>query len=405
MVLSTVLSLAIAWGPSVAVEVAVDEGARDARAQEVRALRGWLVQRLIEEGFTIAPTDRADRIVTLHLGHGAEGDAVTVESSHDGFTIDGGPAAVMRLEALQRTRMLLEHAEPVAPPPTPVVQHAVLGFRSATEAPEGAAGDLESALLVEGYVLTPRPRASDPVLCVVHAERWLEASVTTGEGSCPDPQVRVRYRELHQPEGVEPIVALVEAAREGDAIEPPPNVVVVRDDVTPEPAPEPPQRRWPSKDAEVRLGFDAGLAMRGEPDAYLRAGMRLGRVRGPGAALSFSVIPSRGERVRVVDTVLAVGPDMRFGKRKVGFGVGLVGGALVHAFATDTSRGGTARWYVGVPTKLSIGKAEGVRGHLFTEGFMTGGGLEHLNVGAPGWRRTAWGIRLGIGITYGWNIS
>lgn len=397
---AALLATAMTLGPSVSVEV-VSPGSPDGATTQ--ALRGWLVQRLIEEGYTIAPTDQADRVLTLR----ADDDAVTLTRGVEAFTIDGGPPAVMRLEALHRARMLLEHAEPV-PPSTST--HAVLGLRTTDEAPEGAAGDLESALLQAGYVLTPHPRPGDPVLCVEHAASGLGASVTDAQGSCPDPQVQVSYAELRGPQGADAIVALIEAVPATPASTVTAAAPAV-DTATPaatgpavtEPVPE---TRWMSAESEFRLGADAGVVVRGDPDFYARTHMRLGKERGPGAQLHISMIPSRAGSVRAIDTVLAAGPDVRIGRRRVGAEFGLVAGALVHAYADGRVRGGSANWYVGLPASLSLGRERaGVRAHLFSEAFITGGRLQHIRRDAPDWARSAWGVRLGLGITWGWSIS
>ncbi|MEM6291801.1 MAG: hypothetical protein AAGA54_11065 [Myxococcota bacterium] len=400
MVLVGIASLALALGPSVAVDVSTDEAATASGQATARALRGWLVQRLIEEGFTIAPPDQADRVVTLEV----DGDAIAVHSQRDHFVIDSGPPAVMRLEVLHRTRMVLDHAEvePLAEPPG---RRAVLGFRSTTEAPEGAAGELESALLVEGYVLTPRPRPGDPVLCVVHAPQTLAVSVTRGDATCPDPQLAVSYDELRGPEGASDIVRLIESGTAPSRTSSAPVEAEVVSPTVAEPAePAPKRRRWPSEDAEVRTGLDAGLVARGDVDGYVRSQTRIGRRIGPGAALHLSIIPSRDDGVRAVDTILAGGPDVRFGKKRFGVEFGLLVGTLMHAFQHSDARGGSAAWYVGIPASVSFGKPQGPRAHLFTEGFVTGGRLRHVRENAPAWARSAWGIRVGLGFTWGWKI-
>lgn len=389
---AAVLATAFTLGPSVSVEVVAD----GPHAEEASALRGWLVQRLIEEGYTIAPADQADRVLMLE----ADEDAVSVGSGSEAFEIDVGPAAVMRLEALHRARLLLEHVEPTHAPAS-----EVLGFRSSTEAPEGAAGDLESALLQAGYVLTPRPRPDDTVLCVTHADTRIGASVTTGDDVCPDPLVFVSYAQLRQPNGAASIVELIEGlpVAADDTLSPSPAQAEPSVPVEDEPAEK---EGFLSRESEFRLGVDAGVVSRGSLDGYARAHMRVGRFQGPGGQFHLGLIPSRSGSVRALDTTLAVGPDFRFGRRRFGAEVGLVVGALVHAYADESVRGGSANWYVGLPAGVSFGRArDRLRAHLFTEAFLTGGRLEHIRDNAPSWARSSWGIRVGLGLTWGWNIS
>lgn len=390
------MATAFTFGPSVSVDVV----ARGPHAEDATALRGWLVQRLIEEGYTIAPSEQADRVLTVH----ADGEAVSVGSGSESFEIDLGPAAVMRLEALHRARMLIEHAEPMHPSPEGL---AVLGMRTAAEASEGNAGVLESALLRAGYALTPRPRPGDPVLCVVHAEHELGASLTTADATCPAPVVFVGYDLLAQPEGAEVIVSLLEDPGPVEPVTPAPSPVPSTrvDDEPPAPVVTE-ERRFISRESEFRLGTDVGLVARGDVDAYARFHMRLGKLQGPGALVQVSTIPSRSGAVRTLDTTLTAGPDFRLGRRKFAAEFGLVAGALVHAYSNESVRGGSASWYVGLPASISLGRSwDRLRFHLFTEAFLTGGRLRHLRENAPDWARTAWGLRAGLGITWGWRIS
>ncbi len=404
---AALLATAFTFGPSVSVEVVAD----GPHADEATALGGWLVQRLIEEGYTIAPpgqADQADQVLTLE----ADAEVLTVRGGTETFEIETGAPAVMRLEALHRARLLLEHSHSAQPPgqPTDSLASEVLGMRTQEEAPEGAAGALESALLEAGYVLTPRPRPGDPVLCVVHADARLGASLTRGGVACPDPTIYVAYAQLQGPHGADAIVALIEAASEPER--PPAEPFIAPPGATDEPAaatpPDPPDEKqgFLSKESEFRLGADVGAVARGDVDAYARAHMRLGKLQGPGGQLHVGVIPSRSGSVRALDTTLAVGPDFRFGRRRFGAEVGLVAGALVHAYADESVRGGSASWYVGLPAAVSFGRSwDRMRVHLFTEGFITGGRLQHIRDNAPNWARSAWGVRAGLGITWGWNIK
>ena len=77
----------------------------------------------------------------------------------------------------------------------------------------------------------------------------------------------------------------------------------------------------------------------------------------------------------------------------------------MHAYANEAVRGGSANWYVGLPASVSFGRGwDRMRAHLFTEAFLTGGRLRHIRDDAPDWARSAWGVRVGLGITWGWKI-
>jgi len=404
---AALLATAFTFGPSVSVEVV----AQGPHADEATALAGWLVQRLIDEGYTIAPpgqAEQADQVLTLQ----ADAEVLTVRGGTETFEIEPGAPAVMRLEALHRARLLLEHAPSGQPSGEPLhpLGSEVLGMRTEAEAPEGAAGALESALLEAGYVLTPRPRPGDPVLCVVHTDARLGASLSRGGAACPDPTIHVPYDQLQGPDGADAIVALIEGESKPASAPAAPSVVPpgITDEpsATAPPAPLDDKQGFLSKESEFRLGADVGAVARGDVDAYARAHMRLGKLQGPGGQLHVGVIPSRSGSVRALDTTLAVGPDFRFGRRRFGAEVGLVAGALVHAYADESVRGGSASWYVGLPAAVSFGRRwDRMRVHLFTEGFVTGGRLQHIRDNAPDWARSAWGVRAGLGITWGWNIK
>jgi hypothetical protein len=289
-------------------------------------------------------------------------------------------------------------------------------MRSEGEAPPGFEGALESQLLEAGYVLTPEPRAGDPVLCVHHDKVAVEASVTKVEGSCGDPTIRLTYTQIQAPGGVDPIIAAVEG--EPPKAEPVPQERPTASDIPKPkaratdavPSPRKAKRRrrnpWSDENAEVRIGAGAGLAIRGGIDAAVRSSLRIGLAPGPGAMLVVGVVPSRaGTSVRTVDTILAAGPDLHLRKKWFGFDAAVIGGANIHAYQLDHDRGGRVSWYAGLPLSISFGKQFGPRFHVFTEGALAGiQPWEHRISESVRWRRTAWTVLVGLGVSYGWRI-
>ncbi len=405
------LYLTLAMGPSVAVEVAPrDEQGEGTREESMESLRSWLVQRLIEEGVTIAPSpERADRVVRLHDTE----DAVIVEMDEEEHRVEHGPRAVMRLEVLHRARLAIEGPDDEAPVTSPPRSDAVIGMRSIGEAPPGFEGALESQLLSAGYVLTPEPRAGDPVLCVNHDKVAVSVSLTKVGAACGDPTIRLTYTQIQSPGGVDPIVEAVRGKKVD--VEPVPQERPTAHDLPGKPPPAPAPRvatksrrrePWSQENAEVRIGAEGGLAARGGIDGSVRAFLRMGITPGPGAMLHVAVVPSgAGRSIRVVDTTLAAGPDVHLRRKRFGFDAGLVAGANIHAYQVDRDRGGRVSWYLGVPLSISLGRQFGPRVHLFTEAAMAGiRPVEHVSNSGVRWNRAAWLVRAGLGVSFGWRI-
>jgi hypothetical protein len=402
------LYLTLAMGPSVAVEVTPPQDGTSGDAME--SLRSWLVQRLIEEGVTIAPSpERADRVVRLH----DTDDAVIVETEKEEHRIEHGPAAVMRLEVLHRARLVIEGPDDDGTTRAPA--GSVIGMRSEGEAPIGFEGALESQLLSAGYVLTPDPREGDPVLCVQHDKVAVSVSLTKVGAVCGDPTIRLTYTQIQSPGGVDPIVEAVRGRKV--PVAPVPQQSPTADDIPvraqqtpPPPTPEDTRRRkrvpWSQDNAEVRIGAEGGIAARGAIDGSVRAFIRMGIAPGPGALLHVGVVPSgAGRSLRTVDTVLAAGPDVHLRRKRFGFDAGLVAGANIHAYQVDRDKGGRVTWYVGLPLNISFGRQFGPRVHFFTEAAMAGiRPVEHVIDSAVRWRRTAWLVRAGLGVSFGWRI-
>lgn len=406
--LGALLQLTLAMGPSVAVEVSADRSLSDADAVEVEALRSWLVQRLIEEGVTIAPSpEQAERVVRLRQGK----SHVVVETDHEQHAIEHGPVPVMRLEVLHRARLVIEESGPTKAASAPVGK--VIGIRSAGKPPEGFAGVLESKLLSAGYVLTPDPRQGDPVLCVYHRGSEVAASMTQVDEFCGPGVVSVPYADLLTG-GAAAIVRTVEG--ESTPADAPQSVELGKPEVTrtaippiANPVPETKWEKrvpWHQEDAEVRIGIGGGVAVRGAADGLIDGVVRMGMAPGPGARLAVSLMPSRGPTVQVLDTLMRVGPDLVLGRKRFRFGAGLVAGANIHSFRRGVDAGGRVDWYVGLPMHVSLGRPKrGARVHLFTEAGILGSRLEHR---APNrvvlWDRAAWMIQAGVSVSYGWRI-
>lgn len=401
----------LAVSPSVAVEA---EAPSPEERVEAEADRRWLVGRLLEEGVAVAPEPRsAGTSVTVSRAAGA----MTLRTETEVFQIEAGPQALMRLELLHRTRLAAESTTDVpAPPPN----GPVVALRRQGEATDEMAGAVEAELLEAGYFLTPSGTA-DATLCLAFGPDSIQASVDTGNDDCHSEPYR--FDAAHRdPETIAGILAALQVATVRES----PDVAaeleaagalapneftgsqsrsVADVDTTPT-VQRRSDRSWLyAHVAEVRLGADGGVMGRGDVDGSVRSILRTGMTPGPGALFEVIVTPSRSDSIRVVDTILAVGPqyEIAIGRRAHLAAAGLIG-ARVHTYRVDKDSSGRVDWYAGLPLTFSWTAGQGARIHLVAEAGMSGGPSLHEVRQHSRWRRTPWSVRGGIGVTYGWRF-
>ena len=405
-----VLTTMLASSPSVAVEVEAPSPQERVAAE---ADRRWLVGRLLEEGVAVAPgPDSAGTSVTVTRAEGA----VTLETEGGTYRIEPGPQALVRLELLHRTRLAAEEKSgvPAPPPQAPVVALELSG-----DASDEISGAVESELLDAGYFLTPSRGAADATVCLAFGPDSVQASVDEGSEGCGAPRYEVAAKG-RDTETIAKILAALHVATVRDT----PDVAgeleaagaLGPNEYAPTGAPlrvdsDPALHREGSRPwlyaraAEVRLGADGGVMGRGAVDGSVRTLLRTGMTPGPGAILEVIVTPSRSDSIRAVDTFLAVGPDyeIAIGRRFQLSVAGLVG-ARIHHYRVDNDSSGRVDWYVGVPVNVSWRLGSGARVHLVAEAGMSGGPSEHRVRDHSQWSRTAWSVRGGMGVTYGWRF-
>lgn len=403
-------------GLTVAVELEVDDETIDAEA-----LRGWLVRRLLEEGYAVASTrSGAHGVVRVR----SMGDGLVVEVEGDGrrsHAIEDGPAGVVRLEVLHRAVQGVEqvcHGErPIAAP------EAALALRILGDVPDDPLLEALAAVIDKaGMTLRAAPLPEDTLVCLERRGSLLEVGIGPGADDCRAPWLVLDLGDGSPAALRHAGLALVEALHTGreqetsldlDAltVTPPraaPAVVEpeASDDDELAPMEGPPR-------SEMRLGLGAGIAVRGSAvDPLIRAGWRMGRLQGFGGRLFLSVIPSSGLGINVADVRLAVGPDWSLSSGGVAhLDIGLLLGTDLHTFGagSDERTAGDLALGAGLPITFGITLRRQTRIDLCLDPGITARTWEHrvglARDGAVTWARPAWRVGLTLGITYGWRIE
>ncbi|HVJ13899.1 MAG TPA: hypothetical protein VM686_00600, partial [Polyangiaceae bacterium] len=137
---------------------------------EVERLTGWLLVRLLEEGYTVVP-DPEQAQIELSIRAQAEGYVVTADGAeHRSFVLGAGPTGVVSMEILHRAiEAVDQEGREQAQPPDGAAVATALEVR-------GEADELLDKLLREqatlalskaGRTLVPSSLPHDHVLCVV----------------------------------------------------------------------------------------------------------------------------------------------------------------------------------------------------------------------------------------------
>ena len=409
-------------GPSVAVEVDTGDTVND------DALRGWLATRLLEEGYDLASQAR-DAATTVRVSEA--GGGLAVDAIGDGvrsFAVEPGSPAVQRLEVLHRALQGVEatSGQPdedalIVAPPRPGI---VVRFNG--EPDEALLAEVANAAQAAGADLHATAQRDDTLVCIAERGGLAEIGIGPAAAGCaPADTVAAvstptERREIageivtraapttYQEDGVveeDPAMTAIIADGERSAgraameeLPPPPTVVAVEDGELP-PMHGPPR-------AEVRLGAEGGLMVRGAPDAAMRGRLRAGRYEGIGARLELGFIPSYADRLQVVDTLLMVGPDwnVALGERFL-LTLAMTVGADIRLESTDQRNSADVDWAVGLPVGAAMKLRGGTQVHLSIDaGMAQMGTLIERNTLEP-WERTRWRVGVALGFSYGWRIE
>ncbi len=415
----------LAARPTVAVEVHPNPFVEHDEYARMTALRGWLVRRLLEEGYNVASAPRsAQGVVRLR----AASDGLVVVTEGRGirsFAVEDGPDAVLRLEVLHRALMGVEQT---CNRKVRVTDEPGLAVRFIDSGSEGDDALLEAVAVVAqhaGVTLASQPGPDDTLACIERRGSLAQVGLGPATEDCGPPLLVLDLGAGTSEEHRQAARSLVETVRPPSATAPldvealggPPaldlavdpaatgeSVVRSEDDGELVPMHGPPR-------AEMRLGVSAGVVTRGRVvDPQLQAGWRMGKLRGMGGRLSLSVIPSWTSSIRVVDTRLAVGPDAEFPVGRRGhFDIAALVGTDLHTYASGTTASGDVAFAAELPVTFALRLRRQARVSLTLNPGISGVAWEH-RVGLRRdnrivWQRTAWRIGVTVGITHGWRIE
>ena len=415
------LSLMLASRPTVAVEVHPDPFVDAGDHARLTAMRGWLVRRLLEEGYDVAAEPRGAQGV-VRVRAVPDGLVVSAEGrARRSFAVEPGPDAVQRLEVLHRAIQGVEQAcdaEDAIAEPEPGV---ALRFVDAP-ADDGLLEAMAEVGHHAGFTLSARPSSVDTLVCIERRGALAEVGIGPAADDCSPPQLVVELgdgspdasrraarqlldalRSPPEPAGELDLEALGGPSGRELLDAPAPSVTRERDEELP-PMHGPPR-------AEARLGASAGVAMRGRfVDPLVQAGWRMGRLEGVGGRLSASAVPSSGHSVLVVDLRLVIGPDwgLRVGRRGHLDVAALVGTDL-HTFGVGDRTAGDVAFAAELPVTYSIELRNWTRLHLIVDPGIGSSSWEHrvglVRESGVDWSRPAWRVGLAVGITHGWRIE
>lgn len=412
----------LAARPTVAVEVHTPEPTTGtADPESMTTLRGWLVRRLLEEGYDVA-AEPAGAHGVVRLRTASDGLVVEAEGrERRSFAVEGGPDAVLRLEVLHRALLGVEQTcdatEALGRPEPSLALHFVgPSDHALLEAVAVVADDA-------GVTLTAQPQPESTVACVERRGALAEVALGSAQDGCGLPLLVIDLGDgsiaAHRQAARELIAAVAPtsagAANDDQRLDtrtlggppagdpmPIPTDAVVEDGLIP--------MHGPAR-AEMRLGASLGVAARGPAvDPLLQAGWRMGKIRGLGGRISVSVVPSRGGSVRVTDSRLVIGPDWELGAGKRGhIDLALLLGTDLHTFTSRERTAGDVAFAAELPVSYAFTLRRQTRLHLVVNPGLSTNAWEHssglLRDSEVLWSRPYWRVGVGVGITQGWRIE
>lgn len=393
--------------PHVAVAVSVDSP----EPGEAAPLRSWLSVRLLQEGYDVGPSPaRADVHVSVRLRPGGTHVHARGAKGHRTWAVEQGPTSVQRLEVLHRAVLGVDAVADDVPLP----RGPALAVTFSDHVDEAMLGALVGAAAERGITVAAAPEPGDVLACVAVRGDLAEIGLGPAEDGCA-PASMVVSRSVAVDLVAHDVIAEVAPTLA------PPELSAADDEIRLPPAPEvreappapttledigdPVAMQGPPR-AEARFGVDGGIAVRRAVDAMMRAFVRLGKYEGFGGRLELSVIPSGATSVRVVDTVLMVGPDWQIDLHpRVRLHLGAIVGTDVQTYSIADTRAADVGWSAGIPVELSIGLRRDTRLHIATIAGMSGVARSHSLGDDIHWERAPWRVGVALGFSHGWRIE
>jgi len=398
---SWALALAFAGSPS-RVAIGLDPP-REPGLGVTASLCGWLVTQLLDEGAVVIPEDRQpDSIVRLRAS--SLGVEVTVDGTIS--LVEQGPTAIMQLELLHRVSPVVRDRNRAAGfEDEPAVAVWVLGQE------EGDVQDLVRwRLLRAGFALRSTPRERDVLVCVNQGPDGTSASLGKPGHRCEPPPLPLDPNDLESD-----LAPLLDAIRSefsvaAGSVQTRPRRAAANSFPRPIEAPhDSPPLRLRRNDARrsnaaFDLGVDGGVAWRGQAVPAVNVFTRLGRIHGPGGLLQVGLSPWVVSDHVVVELELTAGPDLslRAASQWV-FDAAILLGAQLRSRSYREHWSTDSTWRVSVPIKVGRQLTRSLRAYLVSEFSVVGFKPDSL-IPEIDRRQTHWGVRLGLGLNYGWMI-
>ncbi len=361
---------------------------------EAERLTGWLLVRLLEEGYTVVPEpDQAG--IAISIAADAEGYVVVADGAeHRSYAVSAGPASVVSMEILHRAILALDQSgkpEPVrADAGAAAAAVEVLGQPDQAlerQLREKAALALSKA----GLTLVHPSQPHDRVLCIdADGERILLGNGPT-RAACSD---AVEVARLGDPNA-----EIASAVRAGFVAKSGPSPAEHdRGPSKPPPAAKPQRREGSARPIPIEVGAAGGVLLRGggsDPLLQVRADAGEGLCLRGQAELSFSSVP---EGLDVLEPSLQGGVAWcERGDHRAQVSIGLVGGVRLHHYEFDDEAGNRVGWQAAVPVDVSFVVAPAIV-RFGAEVGVAGPTIEHEVLGVPVWRRSGTFVALVLGV-------
>ena len=396
--LASMLALALMTHSPVTIEVGPGQD-----PEQAQRLRGDLIVRLLEAGVPIAAEAEYRVSIRAHDG-GLLIEVASVEGVEH-RTVEAGPEAAVRLEAIHRTLEMVRRLPPAEDRPWP--RPVSIEVQDADGVPLPPPPMLVDALTERGLLVVPAGRQAAWRLCMLaDGSRWAHMRVD-GSETCETAYLLLE-RAGAVPEG-ELLVALerlsfeTETTVEEDMNDPVAGLPI-QQDRSPQSAGEARTRPGPTPFMSVSPGVAFRLDV---ADAVVGLRGGLTGARGFGGALQVGFLPSRAPGLSLLDTTVEAGPAFRrrFRERLV-LGAGLFAGVLMHRFRFDDR---AARTHYDFSVDAPLWLTWRVAGPLHL-GFELGAGLSHRPRrhsvdGEMAWRRGALRLHAGVTLELAWGSS
>lgn len=396
--------LVFAFAPSMTVSVTVNSSSDHAQ-QDVLAMRASVLTRLHERGHTVSSSS-AD--VAVDISSTPNTVVITAQTASLSETMvverDGMPPIVF-LEVVQRALLAVDAVSGSMGSPSPTKMAEGRAYVGVTLGNGVQLDDVLPQLVDASLVVVPPNERATRELCISHRDATVVAIERGAAEQCPS--------DADFPSNAAPLKHIIAKLSSSVKLPLPSSIKKSKINISPQPRPSPtrPQHTLPS--APPPSSWSWGIGHHG--GASFRHAMTTAQgidpfggfdgwathVRGLGLSGTFELIPSRGERLQITETVLTVGPRWTlFPRQTLWATFSLEGGPWIHTYRLDNER---LQTHVDAHGVISAGLIVHVRPSFYLQMSLFGGlshrRRRHLSDGDVLWQRGAArvGLRLGMG--------